>query len=198
MPRRCSSAATSSSTNTIAAAPRRDAFVTRFEKVVVADTAAQLERAALATAEWVERRALLHEETRDSTRSAIKGAARGRGYAARRQQHLLAMQGARGALEAYDPKTSAQRLLASARRRSRGGSAGGRGGRLGMVAVAASLVDLTGLLPAALLAVTGFAVLLVQRYRLADLQRVAELHATLDTALRGHLEEELQHAEPRA
>ena len=65
-----------------------------------------------------------------------------------------------------------------------------------MVAVkAASLVDLTGLLPAAPLAVTGFAAP-VQRYRLqADLQqRVAELTATLDTALRGHLEEELQHA----
>ena len=113
----------------------RDAFVTRFEKVVVADTAAQLERAALATAEWVDARgALLHEETRELLLRATKGGGEsGGGYAARRQQHLLAMQGAaRGALEAYDPKTSAQRLLASVHgARADGGAAGGRRGRLG-------------------------------------------------------------------
>ena len=114
------------------------------------------------------------------------------------------MQGAaRGALEAYDPKTSAQRLLASVHTALAQTAVlqAGAAGVSGMVAVkAASLVDLTGLLPAALLAVTGFAVLPVQRYRLqADLQqRVAELTATLDTALRGHLEEELQHASSRA
>ena len=184
----------------------RDAFVTRFEKVVVADTAAQLERAALATAEWVDARgALLHEETRELLLRATKGGGEsGGGYAARRQQHLLAMQGAaRGALEAYDPKTSAQRLLASVHTALAQTAVlqAGAAGVSGMVAVkAASLVDLTGLLPAALLAVTGFAVLPVQRYRLqADLQqRVAELTATLDTALRGHLEEELQHASSRA
>ena len=153
----------------------------------------------LATAEWVDARgALLHEETRELLLRATKGGGEsGGGYAARRQQHLLAMQGAaRGALEAYDPKTSAQRLLASVHTALAQTAVlqAGAAGVSGMVAVkAASLVDLTGLLPAALLAVTGFAVLPVQRYRLqADLQqRVAELTATLDTALRGHLEEEL-------
>ena len=160
---------------------------------------------ALVNASFDARGALLHEETRELLLRATKGGGEsGGGYAARRQQHLLAMQGAaRGALEAYDPKTSAQRLLASVHTALAQTAVlqAGAAGVSGMVAVkAASLVDLTGLLPAALLAVTGFAVLPVQRYRLqADLQqRVAELTATLDTALRGHLEDELQHASSRA
>jgi len=74
-------------------------------------------------------------------------------------------------------------------------------GLTGMVSLkAASLADLTGLLPVALLAAAGLVVLPLQRYRLqVDLQRrVDELSASLDASLRAHLEEELQRAASRS
>ena len=58
---------------------------------------------------------------------------------------------------------------------------------------AAALVDLTGLLPAALLAATGLGVLPWQRYRLQHeyAQRVEALKESLDRAVSAHLQAEL-------
>ena len=69
----------------------------------------------------------------------------------------------------------------------------GAAGLSGLVAVkAAALVDLTGLLPAAALAATGFAILPMQRNKLQrELRaRVEELTARLDETMHEHLQQE--------
>ena len=77
----------------------------------------------------------------------------------------------------------------------------GAAGLSGLVAVkAVALFDLTGLLPAALLAGVGLGVLPMQRYRLQReyRERIDLLESSLDTAVHAHLKAELHSAKDRA
>ena len=58
---------------------------------------------------------------------------------------------------------------------------------------AATLADLTGLLPAAVLATSGLVILPIQRYRLQRelTERIDDLSAALSRTLESHLEQEL-------
>ncbi len=125
-------------------------------------------------------------------------------YSARRQQLLLGLQQtASRTLERFEPHAASARLLSTARTALAQtamlqASAVGLGG---VVAVkAAALLDLSGLLPAAMLAATGFGVLPMQRYRAQrELRaRVDELTAQLDASVERHLRHELASASARA
>jgi uncharacterized membrane-anchored protein YhcB (DUF1043 family) len=126
------------------------------------------------------------------------------GYASRRQELLLSMQkAARDSMSAGGVSDGGERAVAAIQTSLAQVLVleAGAVGLTGMVSLkAASLADLTGLLPVALLAATGLVVLPLQRYRLqTDLQRrVDELSASLDSSLRAHLEEELQRAASRS
>jgi GTP-binding protein EngB required for normal cell division len=210
----------------------RERFVTRFEKAVVADVSAQLERVALALADWMDQRAQaqardtlavlqarLHRpparggggppvaggasspggEVWDETVAQLTEA----GYASRRHELLISMQrSARESMSAGGVSDGGERAVAAIQTSLAQVLVleAGAVGLTGMVSLkAASLADLTGLIPVALLAATGLVVLPLQRYRLqTDLQRrVDELSASLDASLRAHLEEELQRAASR-
>ena len=125
-------------------------------------------------------------------------------YEEQRQHLLLALQrSASTAVEHYEPDAAAARLVRAAQAALaqtallQVGAVGLAGG----VAVkAAALADLSGLVPAALLAVTGVAVLPMQRHRLQrELRsRVEELSSQLDHSLQSHLRSELHSAASRS
>lgn len=205
----------------------RERFVSRFEAMVVADVSAQLERVALALADWMDQRAAA--QARDTqamlqarihrTPAGVGPAGGGSGsqawdetlaqltaagYASRRHELLLSMQrAARDSISSSSVSDGGERAVAAIQTSLAQVLVleAGAVGLTGMVSLkAASLADLTGLLPVALLAAAGLVVLPLQRYRLqADLQRrVDELSASLDASLRAHLEEELQRAASRS
>jgi len=186
---------------------RRDAFITRFEQRVVADTAEQLERAALDVSDWMgSRTADLLRDTQELLQARLKGATAltSSHYVTTRQELLLVLrQSGKDAMATYEPAQAAQRLIASVHTALAQAALmqAGAAGLSSVVAVkAASLVDLTGLLPAALLAVSGLAVLPIQRYRLqaALNQKVTDLSAALDATLQAHLEQEMLRTTSRA
>ena len=92
------------------------------------------------------------------------------GYGSRRQELLLSLQdSSRRTVEAYDPQRSAERLVAAVRTSLAQAALlqlGAVGVSYAVAVKTTTLMDLTGLLPAALLAVTGLAVLPMQRHRL--------------------------------
>jgi len=192
----------------------RDALVKRFESTVVADSSAQLEAVALSLADWMEgRSSALERDTLSMLRSRVQlepssagdaEAAAAAAYGSRRAELLLAMQSSARESVGSDAVANAgeravaavQTCLAQALLLEAGAA-----GLTGVVSVkAASMLDLTGLMPAFVIALTGLAVLPLQRYRLQlDLQqRVDELSSSLNEALQTHLEAELQHAVTRS
>jgi len=132
------------------------------------------------------------------------GAASPELYQARRHELLLGLQAsASKALEQYDPQQASARLLSTAHTALAQTALlqAGAVGLGGLVVVkAAALVDLTGLLPAALLAATGFGVLPMQRYRMQRELRdkVEDLTIELDAAVERHLRQELAASATRA
>jgi hypothetical protein len=123
-----------------------------------------------------------------------------------RQRQLLVLQlkqSASKTISNFDPSSAAQRMVTAAQTSLAQAALleAGAAGLSGLVAVkAAALVDLTGLLPAALLAATGLGLLPYQRYRLQTeyRERVDELSAVLDRAVHAHLTQELYSAKDRA
>jgi len=124
-------------------------------------------------------------------------------YHSQRHQLLLQLQGSgRSTMDRFDAKAAAERM-ASAAQASLAQAAllnAGAAGVTGLVAAkAAAFVDLTGLLPAALLAATGLGILPMQRYRAQRefVAQVDELASTLDGAVLSHLEAELVNTKGR-
>ena len=190
---------------------RKDELMRRFETVVVSDTAEQLQRTVVAVAEWMEAKADRHRSTAaDLLRHRIVtsrddgGVDSHVGYRGQRHELLLQLQqSSRAAIDAYNPQEAAARLVTAvhvslAQAALLQVSAAGLSGAVALKAT--SLMDLTGLLPAALLAVTGLAILPMQRYRLQrELQtKVRELVKQTDVAIEEHLQQELLAAKQRA
>ena len=194
----------------------RDAFVKRFQEKVLSDASQRLQDTSTSIAGWMEQKGASQARSTSEflqTRLAptIKSAAAadnepvgGGFYHKERVQLLLQLQGdSNKAIEGFDSKAAAERMASA----SQGTLAqfalieAAAAGVTGLVAVkAVALADLTGLLPAALLAFTGLGILPVQRYRLQrDYSRnVDELASALDRAVASHLEGELGSAKGRA
>ena len=206
---------------------RRDDFVQRFRDGVLADADEELQLVVAEVAAWMNSRGAAQSratteflEARIGDRSKATGApsptamlasaAWGDGaespelYHAQRQRLLLGLQSsASKALERYDAQQASARLLTTAHTALAQTALlqAGAMGLSGLVVVkAAALVDLTGLLPAALLAATGFGVLPMQRYRMQRELRdkVDDLTSQLDAAMLRHLQHELEGAASRA
>ena len=125
-------------------------------------------------------------------------------FASQRQVLLLQLQqSASSTIDRFEPDAAAQRMITAAQSAIAQAAllTSGAAGLSGLVAVkAAALVDLTGLLPAALLAGVGLGVLPMQRYRLQMeyREKVDELAVSLDGAVEEHLKQELIDAKSRA
>jgi len=192
---------------------QRDAFVRRFERAVVSDTAEQLQRTVVSVAEWMEVKAERHTSSaHDLLRARIVtsredvhavGGAEG-GYRGKRHELMLQLQQSScAAMTAYDPEQAAARLVASVHTALAQAAllqVGAAGLSYSVALKASTLMDLSGLLPAALLAATGLAILPMQRYRLQlELQhKVGELTQQTDVAVEQHLQHELLAARQRA
>ena len=187
--------------------------MSRFEEQVVARGAEELRTSCLAAADWIDGRGtglgrstleLLQSELVRASRAAGEDATAAGHYPSRRVELLRAMEGsARDVFAKYDPTRSAERLVSAVQTSLAQTmlvqlSAVGISGAVALKA--ASLADLTGLLPAALLATSGFIILPIQRYRLQrELSaRIDDLSAALNVVLKAHLEQELSGAVGRA
>ena len=208
---------------------RRDDFVDRFQRQVLSSTSDELQAVVASVAAWMDARGAAqaaataellsvrlqqpaggdgHAEGDRGGRplgvgSAATAAATASSFASQRQLLLLQLQtSATKAVDTFDSATAAQRMVTAAQAAVAQAAVltSGAAGLSGLVAVkAAALVDLTGLLPAALLAGVGLGVLPMQRHRLQTeyREKTDELANTLDRAVRAHLTQELQGARDR-
>ena len=205
-------------------------FVQRFHQVVLAETTDDLQSVVAAAAAWMDSkgaaqagatskllRARLQraahtvaaeEEALAAARGGVAAPSAGSdgsaSFAAQRQVLLLKLQAsAAKAMSHFDPDQASQRMVSAAQTSLAGAAVltSGAAGLSGLVAVkAVALFDLSGLLPAALLAGVGLGVLPMQRYRLQReyRERIDVLESTLDTAVHAHLKAELHSAKDRA
>lgn len=228
---------------------RRDDFVARFQRTVLADSSQQLQTAVQKVSAWMDAKGAQQvRATGELLSSKLSRAGGGEGasqgwsgddasgaarfgidagssvgnsggggepgiervagdagsFASQRQVLLLQLQqSASSTIDRFEPDAAAQRMITAAQSAIAQAAllTSGAAGLSGLVAVkAAALVDLTGLLPAALLAGVGLGVLPMQRYRLQMeyREKVDELAVSLDRAVEEHLKQELIDAKSRA
>ena len=202
---------------------RRDDFVQRFQRAVLAGTADELQATVASVAAWMDHKGTAQARataellaTRlqqpsssqgdaSSTAGAVAGAVAGvGGFASQRLVLLEELQtSARTTMRTLDPESAAARMVTTAQASLAQAAllTSGAAGLSGLVAVkAAALADLTGLLPAALLAGVGLGVLPWQRHRLQRefREKIEVLAATLDRAVGAHLTRELDGAKHQA